>query len=55
MNLKSNTAMFSFHSVNLVFYPIQQYSMSMTQTTKPVTAKKSTFSANIPGIKYAKY
>lgn len=23
MTLKSNTAMFSFHSVNLVFYPIQ--------------------------------
>lgn len=31
-NLKSNTAMFSFHSVNLVFDPIQQYSMSMTNT-----------------------
>lgn len=39
--LESNTAMFSFHSEDLVLFPIRQhYSMSMTKTTKPVTAEK---------------
>lgn len=50
--LESNTAIFSFHSVKLVFYPIGQH-YSHEHDTETMTAKKSSF-LNIPVIKYAR-